>query len=132
MQRFETSPGPWENDQGQEIIELTRRGLDAGVDHIPTKPVEPSPSQRFAADALWAAVQALAVGRSIDAALITSRQEIGELYRHLAAGTDPSELRLMKGWRREAIGGELVRLFAGEVRYAMSWGEEGLAVRTDR
>ena len=125
--RIRGLPRPVEVNEGENIIAATARGLNADVDRLPAKPVEPSPTQRFAADALWAALQSLACGRSIDPNLISSRQEVGELYRHLAAGTDPSALRIIRTWRREAFGDELVALFHGSAHYRMRW-SGGLSV----
>jgi hypothetical protein len=45
---------------------------------------------------VWAAAQALCAGQSLDAALVTSRQEIGEFYRAIVANNG-DELSLMKG-----------------------------------
>ena len=42
---------------------------------------------------------------------MTSRQEIGDLHRALITGNSPAELRLMTGWRREALGEKLADLW---------------------
>jgi hypothetical protein len=70
----------------------------------------------------------LAAGNSIDPSLVTSRQEIGELARGLSAGKDVSHLRLMKGWRRRAVGEELIRLRGGEVEMQMRCDQGALRV----
>jgi ribonuclease D len=102
-------PRPTVEQYGETIVALVTRGASAPTAGVQTlRGHEPTPTERFAADALWAAAQAICLNQSIDPAAVTSRQEIGELHRHLAAGTDPGELRLMRTWRREALGEPLL------------------------
>ena len=102
-------PRPVEAAHGKEIIDATQRGLATPPGKYPfARTHEPTPSERFAADALWAAAQCLCVGQSMDVALVTSRQEIGDFHRHAIAKTDASHLSLMQGWRREALGEPLL------------------------
>ena len=85
------------------------------------RPPEESPTERFRADALWAVCQSICAGKAIDASLVSSRQEIGELLRKLAAGKDLARLRLMTGWRRDAVGDLLMRHAKGEVGVHIHW-----------
>src|SRR5204863_253352 len=96
---------------GKEIVDATLRGLSQPPGKYPFgRTHEPTPSERFAADALWAAAQCLCVGQSIDAALVASRQEIGDLFRHARINKDPSHLTIMEGWRKDALGERLWNL----------------------
>jgi hypothetical protein len=70
----------------------------------------------------------LCVGRAIDPAVVTSRQEVGDFYRTLAAGEDPSGLRLMNGWRRAALGEPLAKLYQGIEKVRVSWADGALRV----
>jgi ribonuclease D len=102
-------PRPTLEQHGETITSLVTRGAaapTAGVQSL--RGHEPTPGERFAADALWAAAQAICLNQSIDPAAVTSRGEIGELHRHLANGSEASDLRVMRGWRREAVGGPLL------------------------
>jgi ribonuclease D len=122
-------PRPVEHEQGHEIIELTAKALSSPASSMPAvRDVELSPVDRFRSDALWSAAEVICAGQSIDPALVTSRVEMSEMYRRLASDEDPSDLRLMKGWRREAVGEKLVRLYAGEGAFTLRWSEGSLRV----
>ena len=88
---------------------------------------EPSPTERFRADALWAVTQCICIGRSIDPSLVTSRQEIGDFLRQLDKRKDPDS-PLMKGWRRAALGEPLLNLLNGGGKVSLDW--NGGALRT--
>ena len=92
------------------------------------RPIEPSPTERFRADAVWAMAQALCIGKSIDPALVTSRQEIGDFFRHLASGHDTSQSPIMKGWRREALGQPLTDLLTKSGTVSLAWDQGQLRV----
>jgi ribonuclease D len=120
-------PRPVEHEQGHEIVALTAKALAAPASSLPmARDVELSPVDRFRSDALWSAVEVICSGQSIDPALVTSRVEMSELYRRLSTNEDPSDLRLMKGWRREAIGGKLLALYAGKEKITLRWSEGSL------
>jgi hypothetical protein len=79
-------PRPVEHSHGAEIVAATLRGLSASTDEFERqRPREPSPSQKFRADSLWAVAQILCTSRGIDPDLATSRQETSEFYvQHLS------------------------------------------------
>ena len=110
--RIRNLPRPLIERQGDQLIEMIAGGL-AKPYSGPAQPQrsEPTVAQRFAADALWTAAQALCQNQSIDPAAVTSRQEIGDLHRALTGSESPDDLRLMAGWRREALGDRLVDLW---------------------
>jgi ribonuclease D len=122
LDRVRGLPRPVEKEHGQAIVDLTLRAL---AEPAPPSPFgrdeEPTPTDRFRSDALWAAAQAICAGRSVDTAVVTSRQECGDFYRALASGDDVGKLRLMKGWRREALGQPLADFFHGNSRLNVSW-----------
>jgi hypothetical protein len=66
------------------------------------------------------------MGRSIDSAVALSRQDCSELYRALAGKQDPGDLRVMQGWRREALGERLVRLYEGAETVSLGWSDGSL------
>jgi ribonuclease D len=121
LQRVRGLPRPVEIAHGQAIVDATMRGLDTPLDNVPARSPEPTPTQRFGADSLWATMQCLCAGRGIDPNLVTSRQEIGELSRHLQSESDSSALRLMKGWRARAAGTPLVELYLGKKALHSHW-----------
>lgn len=110
--RIRNLPRPIIESAGRDILALIERGAQASIEGMDTtRTPEPTPSQRFFADALWATAQAICIGQSIDPAVVTSAKEITHLHRHLIDGTDPSDLRLMRTWRRDALGDRLVQVF---------------------
>jgi ribonuclease D len=105
LDRVRGLPRPVEHAHGPEIVAATLRAIATPHDDLPqTHHIEPTPSERFKADALWAAAQCLCAAQSIDSSLVASRQEIGELFR---GGND---LRILKGWRKQAVGEKLQNL----------------------
>ena len=127
LERVKGLPRPVEKEHGGTIVEVTLRALSGPVPKYPFgRDEEPTPADRFRSDALWAAAQTICAGRSVDTAVVTSRQECGEFYRTLASGGDVSGLRLMKGWRREALGQPLVDFFRGGRRLEVAWSDGSL------
>ena len=125
LERVRGLPRPVEHAHGAAIVEATQRAWSAPAATLPPqRDTEQTPTERFRSDALWAAAQAICAGNRVDPAIVTSRGEMSELYRALVAGEDVSTLRLMTGWRREALGEPLLKLFNGEAGVTLRW-EEG-------
>src|SRR4029078_2010017 len=77
LDRVRGLPRPVEHAHGKEIVDATLRGLATPPGKFPfARTIEPTPTERFRADALWAAAQCLCTGKGVDPALVTSRQEI--------------------------------------------------------
>jgi ribonuclease D len=122
LDRVRGLPRPVEHAHGAEIVEATQRAWAMPSSNLPVqRNTELSPTERFRSDALWAAAQAICAGNHVDAAVVTSRQEMSDFYLAIASNSDLSDLRLMKGWRREALGGPLVNLVNGTSRVGLSW-----------
>ncbi|HEV7298904.1 MAG TPA: ribonuclease D [Tepidisphaeraceae bacterium] len=129
LDRVRGLPRPVEHEYGEQIVAVTLAALDAPETQLPRiADYEPLPSARFRAESFWAAAQSLATGRQIDPALLTSRQEIGDLHRRLEAGEDASEMRVMTGWRREALGGPLLDLYQGRRTFSARWVDGSLKI----
>ena len=112
MGRIRNMPRPLIEKRGDQLIAMIAAGLAKPYDGpAPERQAETTVAQKFAADALWTAAQAICQSQSIDPASVTSRQEIGDLHRALITGSSPAELRLMTGWRREALGEKLADLW---------------------
>ena len=124
LDRVRGLPRPVEKAHGQTIIEATLRAMSTPAPNLPSgRDVEPTPTERFRSDALWGAAQVICTGRSIDPAVVLSRQDCGELYRAMAGGQELGGLRVMKGWRREALGDRLVGLYRGELNVSVEWSD---------
>src|SRR4030095_5782133 len=87
--------------------------------------IEPSPTERFRADALWALAQCVCVGKSIDPRLVTSRQEIGDFLRQVGKEKEPDS-PILKNWRREALGDPLLDLLTRGGKVSLDWSEQAL------
>jgi len=122
LARVKGLPRPVEAAHGAAIVEATQRGLAVPpAQRPPARDAEPTPTERFGAESLFAAAAALCAGRCVDPALVTSRQEIFELYRALMSGPEIPDLRLLTGWRLEACGKELLDLVRGAGRIDLIW-----------
>ena len=125
LDRVRGLPRPVEQAHGSEIVEATLRGLATPPEQMPqVRNVEPSPTERFGADALWAVAQCLCIGQQVDPALVTSRQEIGDFYyRHALRRHGPAQedSPLMKGWRRQAVGDPLLNMLDAEGKISIQW-----------
>ena len=133
LNRVKGLPRPVEIGHGSEIIEAMSRATALPQDDLPpTRQREETPVEKFRADALWCAIEALCFGRGIDPNLIANRSEIGQLRRHLTTGEEPGEIRLLTGWRREAIGSPLLALVQTDLSLVMRWNEESLSVTSAR
>ena len=127
LDRVRGLPRPVEAAHGREIVEATLRGLATPPGKFPfARSFEPSPTERFRADAVWAAAQCICIGKGIDPALVTSRQEVGDFVRHVNHGREPKESGILKGWRREALGDPLLDLMTREGKVAMEWRDGAL------
>jgi len=130
LNRVRGLPRPVEHAHGAHLVELTLKALELPASALPPeRDPEPSPGEKFGAEALWAAAQCLCAGRSIDPVCVTDRGEVGDFVRafHSRSGVETSPL--MIGWRREAIGNDLAALLAGTARLEISW-SDGMLMAT--
>lgn len=124
LSRVRGLPRPVEIAHGQTIVELTAKALSAPADQLPASDnAEPTPRQRFDTDAAWAAVQSICLGQGIDPALVTSRQEVGDFYRAYEMGQPFDEFRLMRGWRKSAVGQPVLDLLQGNSQLKVGWAD---------
>jgi ribonuclease D len=127
LDRVRGLPRPVEHAHGREIVEATLRGLATPPDKLPwARHSEPTPTERFRADALWAVAQCMCIGRGVDPNLVTSRQEIGEFHRCVVKGSQHDDIGIMKGWRQEALGEPLAALINGGATVALNWKDGAL------
>ena len=128
LARVKGLPRPVEAEHGRELVELTLRAVANPLKGLASRDDrEPTPSERFRTDSLWALVQCLCLGKSIDPNLVVSRQDIGELDRLLHDGADVSGHRLFTGWRRDAVGDRLAQIINGGNQVSLGW-DRGLKI----
>lgn len=122
-------PRPVIERNGRDLLEMVERGLA-----MPPAPVdnegggEPRLSEKFALDAVWSLAQTLCLGRGLDPGLVTSRQDVTDVYRKLRRGRDVADEGLLNGWRAEALGNDLRALADGAFDARASWRKGRLAV----
>ncbi len=129
LSRVRGLPRPIEEHYGDAIVDATLRALALPPTQMPQQHHhEPSASERFRAESVWAAAQAICTGQGIDPALATNRAEIVELDRKLSAKRPLEDHRLLAGWRHEALGQPLLDLLAGKKRFDLQWDQAGLRI----
>jgi ribonuclease D len=132
LARIKGLPRPVEAAHGSEIVSATARGLSVEAEDLPaTRQREETPTEKFRADAMRCAIEAMCYGRGIDPSLVASRNEIGEVYRHLMEGEAAGEARLLNGWRLEAFGEPLKAMIADRLAMKIQWDEGSLKVSPD-
>jgi ribonuclease D len=127
LARVRGLPRPVESEHGRAIVEATLRALSnppAGL-AIPRAP-EPTPTERFRADSLYAAACVMCASGSIDPALVASRQDIGEFFRRATSNESIDDLALMKSWRRQVLGEPLLEVLRGSRREQFRWENDRL------
>src|SRR6266545_3056035 len=129
LNRVRGLPRPVEAAHGAEIVAAIARGLATPPAKVPAVRPEPTPTERFRADALWAAAQCLCIGQSLDPNLVTSRQEVGDLSRHLTRGSKEPNIGLLKGWRYQAVGEPLKKMVKEGNKIAIDWADGSLRAR---
>jgi ribonuclease D len=129
LARIRGLPRPVELAHGSDIVAAVAKGAAVPHAQLPsTKQREETPAEKFRADSLWTATEALCFGRGIDPNLVASRAEVGQLYRHLTTGEAADDVRLLSGWRREAVGETLLSLVQRDGSLSMQWREGMLRV----
>lgn len=104
-------PRPVESAHGERIVAVTQKAMSLPAGQLPEPQFsEPTPREKFQCDSLWAAAQDWCFRQGVDPNLVSSRQEIGQLRRDLCGGGDPAKLRVMRGWRRAALGEKLLEM----------------------
>jgi ribonuclease D len=132
LSRVRGLPRPVEETYGSQIVQAIARAAapppqEAAV--LQHAPVEETPSDKFRADSLWALLQTLSLGCGIDPNLVASRQEIVHLYRCRNDEVEPDDLRVLFGWRRQAVGELLLQIARGQKTAQIAWETDGLKIR---
>lgn len=115
-------PRPVIEQHGQAIVARTAAALARPPENL-SRPhhVEPTPSDRFRAEAVWVATATICLSQGIDPAVVTSPKDIAELSRAWSAGESVDQFPVMNGWRRAAVGEQLLRLLRGEDDLRARW-----------
>lgn len=131
LSRVRGLPRPVEHEYGVQIIDATSRAMSLPTIHLPsTREFEPTPADKFRADAVFATAQCLCAGLSLDPALVASRQDVGEFYRFISTGGTGEQPKLLHGWRKEAVGDLLTEFLRGERKFELTWTAGSLKAAT--
>jgi ribonuclease D len=99
-------PRPVESAQGQTIVDITAQALALSVASLPALVrFDLTSTEQAKVDELWSLALERAKQRQIDPAVIGSRSELVRVFHRLTRGKDPGDARLLRGWRRELLGG---------------------------
>jgi ribonuclease D len=87
-------------------------------------------------DAIGALVQGLirtrAAALDLVPRLLGTRSDLDALVRdHLSGSVDPADHPLLRGWRREAAGSDLMRLLSGELALRVDDDPDGPGIRVE-
>jgi ribonuclease D len=127
LSRVRGLPRPVEHEYGNEIVEATSRAMSMPAPNLPSaREPEPTATEKFRSDALFAAAQCICAGLSLDPSLVASRQDVGEFYRHVTGDGAGEPPLLLRGWRREAVGEMLTEFLAGKRKVGLEWVDEAL------
>ncbi len=125
LERVRGLPRPVREQEGERIVQAVLAGKSAAVPASVSRAPEASPRVRFLADSAWALAQVLAAARGIDAAAVTSRQDVGELLATLIdQGPEAEPLQaspLLTGWRRDALGEALLNALTKAEPLHLKW-----------
>jgi len=131
LDRVRGLPRPVEERHGQAIIDAIARGASSPAESWPVvKDSEQTPADRFRCDSLWALTQCLSSSRSIDPNLISSRQEIADVYRYIT-GNHIDAPHLLQGWRKEAVGNTLLTMMKEQTAVHLTWKDGWLTQAKD-
>ena len=127
LARVRGLPRPVEHEYGQQIVDAAARAMTLPVVDLPSnREYEPSPAEKFRADAIFATTQTFCAGLSLDPSLVASRQEVGEFYRY-ATGKGGTEIpKLLQGWRKAAVGDILSEFLRGQKQIELNWADASL------
>lgn len=106
-------PRPVVNSFADTLLTLMQQAWNEPVPVVPRAP-EFSPRERFAADALFALLQATCGSAGIDPALVCTRQELTDLLGARRQGQPIDDYPVMRGWRRQVVGESLLKALSGE------------------
>lgn len=116
LARVRGLPRPIEKQFGQAILDTTNAGRAASVDDLKQGQwIEDTAEHRASVDALWTKVQSACAERGIDAAVVTSRREVGRCVRRIAETQSLTDEPLMQGWRGQLLGSLLQAALAEHV-----------------
>lgn len=120
LARVRSLPRAIAEEFGADIVAAAAQAQSLPKSELPAPEPEQGAADKFRADSLFAVLQCLCAGSSLDQGLVASRKDFDRFYQHVAhdTGEMPS---LLRGWRREAVGELLQSFVRGRSALAMTW-----------
>ena len=108
-------PKPIISIYGDHLLQLVEQAKAIPKDELPNdQKFEETTAQRHRSEQLWIALNALAHGKGIAPALITSRQEVARCCDAILKGELPEDHKMNTGWRRTLITDPLQAMTSGK------------------
>lgn len=104
---------------GEEMLRRIRKGLKTPAEDRPPELVRPSkdPQETLVVDLLETYLRVRAPELRVSPAVLATRRDLAELVRASFAGaTEGADSAVLKGWRRELIGNDLLGFLQGRMR----------------
>jgi ribonuclease D len=120
--------------RAEDLLEAVRRGRSRPPEPPPPQSRPPAPKPDDAP--LVALAEALLRARAREAGLayelLAARADLQAIVAAARTGGPEADVRTLRGWRRELVGAELLRLLAGEVSLSVHETGRGRRVRIDQ
>jgi ribonuclease D len=133
LRRVNGLPVPLIRSRGRDILEAMSSGRQRSAavapDHLP---LEESIEDRLNIDRLWSAAECYCLGRAIDPALVSSRQELSRFYLMRKNRRAVRETRVTSGWRAELLGEFLAAALDGGLKMKVTWDGRGFRSEMSR
>jgi ribonuclease D len=114
--------------RGEDVLEVVCRARELPPEHAPREQRPPAPRAEDAP--LIALAEALLRARAREAGLayelLAARADLQAIVAAWRAGAGEADVRTLRGWRRELVGGELLELLDG--RIALSIADRALRI----
>jgi ribonuclease D len=118
--------------RGEDLLEVVRRAREQPPEQAPREQRPPAPRAEDAP--LIALAEALLRARAREAGLayelLAARADLQAIVAGWRAGAGEADVRTLRGWRRELVGGELLELLDG--RIALSVADRALRIADAR
>lgn len=119
---FRGLPRPVMTHHADTILRALTDGAAHPMPDIPgLRKIEQSSAEEFTADSVYALLQAIAHAQGIDAALVASRAEVTAMLVDLHRPERLTSHPLMQGWRKAAVGDQLLAVLRDKRRLQLSW-----------
>lgn len=124
LDRIRNLPPRTRERHATELVRLVQAGVAAAGDEGPETRLEPlTPDQAALADLAMMVLKSVGARQDIAPQALATRKEVEKLVR------GERDLPVLKGWRREAVGSQLLDLLAGKLTVGVEDGQVTIGPR---